>query len=294
MSQFLSRPRKKRIASHPPHSPRHCTSCGPRRMQRRSLVFAFLCLCTLPGVLGDRRSDRDRTDDRYRVKPGVTESPCREFGYPDYGGVWNISPDCCSPKNQSACANGYDLSFGDVCHTSGTCVAYRTICTVSGDDDTETMFDDAVPYMCEPALSAQVILFVSWLFPLTIACCVCGCYSRYRSSKNNSQFRQAQQPGVQMVVPLSAGRMAQHGYPRQPHVTQHGQPQYGQQPNGYGPQPHAYGTPVQGFTVHQATVQPIVSPQPGYPVPASPQPQNQNQSIVQERGVVRFGRQPMV
>lgn len=284
-------------------------------MRRRSLVFlvALLCVCALPGeVLCD--GDNDPPDISQ-----VGESACREFGYTQTG-VWNVDHDCCAPKSQSACADGYDHSFGNECYGSGSCVAYETVCTGSGNASKTTMFANAVVYECEPDDVGPMFLGGA-LFPIFLLCALAGCY---RSKSCCFSYRRQAQfggMGVQPGVQLSAPAMAMRGYPQQPQgygqPPPHAQypPQYAQYPPQYGgqypqqygnQQPQAYGQPVNsGYVVHQATVQPPSVPLPQTHAGYSPQttpgyyPSLDSNASAQsaapgEPGVVRYGNQSKV
>jgi len=253
---------------------------GTMRALSLLISVVVLCACVLPGAVGSRG---DRDDD------GRVKSACREFGFPSDG--WHVDDDCCAPKDQSACTKGYDHEIGNECWSSGDCMAYETICTMSDDPEKVTMSRDAVPYECQEDITG-VIVFFAIIMPLSIGCCVAGCFFTktccfgYRRKR---QFAMEVAPGVQMggIPRFQAQNMAQHGYPTHPHA---GGQQFHGHPPQYGGQPF-YGRPAaQGYTVHQATIHPMAQPIPGQPVQGVPQVAQP----LEDQGVVRFGRQSKV
>ena len=237
-------------------------------MRTRSalIAVALLCACALPGA---HASDDGHDDDDH--VPGA----CREFGYPEAG--WQLDEDCCAPYLQSACEDGYDHEVTEeVCFQSGDCVAYRTMCTPSDDEEKVTMSEDVQNYECEPNLTG-VIIFFAVVVPLAVTS-VPGCYLTKTCC---FQYRRREQ----FMAWRSHGR-------RWRHTDRLRGPQYGvraaRRPDADGGPPQ-YGQPApQGYVVHQATVRPMQTPdaQPSagpYAGPGS-----------QDPGIVRQSKVPVV
>lgn len=231
-------------------------------MRTRSalIAVALLCACALPGA---NASDHDHD---YH-EPAA----CREFGYPEAG--WQLDADCCAPSRQSACANGYDHEVTDrVCYKSGDCVAYSTRC-IRRNSETVTMFD-AENYECEPDVTGLVITIIfAIVVPLLVTGGILGCYFtktccfHYRRARQFGSIPVA--PGVQM-----GGMTTVYMRPVYVGAQVAGPPQhYGQQP-----------APTPGYTVHQATVQPMQTPH------AQPSGQPYTGQGSQDPGVVRYGQ----
>ena len=121
------------------------TATSAMRTRSALIAVALLCACALPGA---HASDDGHDDDDH--VPGA----CREFGYPEPG--WQLDEDCCAAYLQSACEDGYDHEVTEeVCFQSGDCVAYRTMCTPSDDEEKVTMSEDVQNYECEPDAHAS-------------------------------------------------------------------------------------------------------------------------------------------